>query len=129
VIARLGSDRRGASAVEFALVMPVFAILMFGAMAFGQAFYALGSVQWAVERTARELMIDGAISEAEFEARVRTIAARMTAMEYDVAYSETVYGDMRVTEIRTTLRYPVRIPFMEPVWLSYPVETHAPRPL
>lgn len=119
----------GTSAIEFAILMPVFIILLVGGVAFGQGFYAIGSVQWAVEKTARDLMIDGNLSEAEYEGRVRELASAFTGMDFAVIYTTATYGDIEVMQVRTTLRYPVRIPLMEPVWLTYPVETYAPRPV
>lgn len=122
-------DVAGASAVEFAILMPVFLILLVAGVAFGQGFYAIGSVQWAVEQTARDLMIDGNLSEAQYEARVRELASAFTGMDFAVSYSTVGYGEIEVMQVRTTLRYPVRIPLMNPVWLTYPVETYAPRPV
>lgn len=126
---RFLADRAGTSAVESAILMPVFLVLLVGGIAFGQGFYAIGAVQWAVERTARDLMIDGSLSESEYETRVREIASAFTGMDFDVSYATENYGDIEVMQVRTILRYPVRIPLMEPVWLTYPVETYAPRPV
>ncbi|MCC5997005.1 MAG: pilus assembly protein [Oceanicaulis sp.] len=127
MIRRWVTDRSGASAVEAALLMPVFAVLLVAAVAFGQAFFVLGSAQWAVERTARELMIDGALTEAAFEQRLRELTGRFSAIDYEVVFAETLYGEVRVTEVQTVLRYPVRLPGFEPIWIDHRVEVHAPR--
>ncbi|KAA5803458.1 hypothetical protein F1654_06530 [Alkalicaulis satelles] len=121
------TDRSGASAMEAAILMPVFAVLLMAAAAFGQAFFVVGSAQWAVERTARELMIDGALTEAAFEERLRELTSRFSAIDYDVSYSDILYGEVRVTEVSTMLRYPVRLPGFEPIWIHHRVEIHAPR--
>lgn len=126
---RLCADRSGTTAVEFAILMPVFIILLIAGVAFGQGFYAIGSVQWAVERTARDLMVDGNLSEAQYEARVRALTENFTGLEFEVAYTTQSYGEIEVMQVRTILRYPVRIPLMDTVWLQYPVETYAPRPV
>lgn len=126
---RFLAQTAGTSAVEFAILAPVFIILLVAGVAFGQGFYAIGSVQWAVEQTARDLMIDGSLSEAQYEARVREIARAFTGMDFYVSYTTQNYGEIEVMQVRTILRYPVRIPLMDPVWLTYPVETYAPRPV
>lgn len=126
---RLAGDRSGTSAIEFAIVMPAFVILLIAGVAFGQGFYAIGSVQWAVERTARDLMVDGSLSEAQYEARVRALTENFTGMDFEVAYTTPAYGEIEVMQVRTLLRYPVRIPLMDTVWLQYPVDTYAPRPV
>ncbi|MFN3836012.1 MAG: TadE/TadG family type IV pilus assembly protein [Glycocaulis sp.] len=123
------TDRAGTSAIEFAILMPVFIMLLIGGVAFGQGFYAIGSVQWAVERTARDLMVDGNLSEAQYEARVRELTDSFTGMDFTVSYSTASYGEIQVKQVRTLLRYPVRIPMVSTVWLEYPVETYAPRPV
>lgn len=126
---RLCADRSGTTAIESAILMPVFIILLIAGVAFGQGFYAIASVQWAVERTARDLMVDGSLSEAQYEARVRDLTQNFTGMEFDVAYTTQSYGEIEVMQVRTMLLYPVRIPLVRTVWLRYPVETYAPRPV
>jgi Flp pilus assembly protein TadG len=129
MIARFFSDRRGATALEFAMVMPPFLILTVAAVLFGQAYYAIGSVQWAIERTARDMMLDGDLSETEFETRVRTLTRELTNMDYAVAYQDVTYGEIRVTEITTTLTYNIQIPVLGTYAVTYPVEVHSPRPV
>ncbi|MCP2679124.1 pilus assembly protein [Maricaulaceae bacterium NA33B04] len=122
-------DTRGSTAVEFAFIAPVFILLVVAAILFGQAYYALGSVQWAIERTARDLMVDGELTEAEFETRVRQLTDSLTAMNYTVAYQDVMYGEIRVTEITTTLQYTINVPVVGSYTLTYPVEVHSPRPV
>ncbi|MCP2669534.1 pilus assembly protein [Maricaulaceae bacterium EIL42A08] len=122
-------DTRGSTAVEFAFIAPIFILLVVAAILFGQAYYALGSVQWAIERTARDLMVDGELTEAEFETRVRQLTDSLTAMNYTVAYQDVMYGEIRVTEITTTLQYTINVPVVGSYTLTYPVEVHSPRPV
>lgn len=50
---RFVSDHRGASAVEFALIAPVFLLLVFGALAYGIYFGAAHAVQQLAADAAR----------------------------------------------------------------------------
>ena len=52
LISRRG-DRRGAVAVEFALVLPLLMLLVFGIIDFGRAYYTLNQVISAVREGAR----------------------------------------------------------------------------
>jgi Flp pilus assembly protein TadG len=55
-IARLASAREGrsgAAAVEFALILPAFAMLMIGSMFTAQMMYAASSLRYATEAAAR----------------------------------------------------------------------------
>lgn len=126
---RFLTDRSGAGAVEFALLMPVFAILLFAGAVFGQAYYAVGTVQYAIERTARDMMMSSALTESEFETRLRALTDEIGNMSYQVSYSETIYGEIRVTEITTVLSYPVTIPLYGEMTITYPVEVLVPRPI
>lgn len=52
-IARLGRDRRGGMAVEAALVLPAFAMLVIGVINAGLLAHATNSLHYAVEEAAR----------------------------------------------------------------------------
>ncbi len=52
-LARLAASRDGAAAIEFALVAPVFMLLLLGFADLGQMAYARGILNGAVERAAR----------------------------------------------------------------------------
>ena len=48
-----GRDERGAVAVEFALIAPIFLLIVFGMVDFSRAFYTLNAVSSAVREGAR----------------------------------------------------------------------------
>lgn len=125
----LWQDRGGTTAIEFALVAPVFVILLCATVLLGQAFYAANSLQWAVEATTRDLMIDRNLSEAEFEDRLRVLAGELSDVEFTVVYASAIYGEIPVTEVVTRVVYPLWIPLLDPIELRYTIETHAARPL
>ena len=50
---RLWTDRSGASALEFGLLLPVFVPVMFGLIQVGQLFWTQTALQHAVEMAAR----------------------------------------------------------------------------
>ena len=50
---RLGADRRGATAVEFAFILPVLVMLLFGVISSSQLGGALSGMHYAVEEAAR----------------------------------------------------------------------------
>lgn len=51
-------DRRGASALEFALVSPLFIAMMFAIFYTGMAYYCDASVRHAVQKESRMLILD-----------------------------------------------------------------------
>ena len=52
-VARWGRDRSGAAAVEYAFVLPVFAMLLIGVINMSQLMGALSGMHFAVEEAAR----------------------------------------------------------------------------
>ena len=52
-LCRLWTDRSGAAALEFGLLLPVFVPLMFGLIQVGQLFWTQTALQHAVEMAAR----------------------------------------------------------------------------
>lgn len=57
--------RRGATAVEFGIVFPLFLIMTLGIMEMGRAMWIKSSMQYAVERTARYYMVNNTKTPAE----------------------------------------------------------------
>lgn len=60
--------RRGATAVEFGIVFPLFLIMTLGIMEMGRAMWIKSSMQYAVERTARYYMVNNSKTTAELAA-------------------------------------------------------------
>lgn len=59
------SSRRGATAVEFGIVFPLFLIMTLGIMEMGRAMWIKSSMQYAVERTTRYYMVNNTKTTAE----------------------------------------------------------------
>lgn len=69
---RTARDQRGAAVVEFALILPVLVMLVFGIIQFGRAYNTTISLTAAAREGARLLSLDGTV--AEVETRVRDSA-------------------------------------------------------
>ena len=62
---RLVRDCRGVSAVEFALITPVFFGMVFGVIEFGRVAYTQGVVSFAAEEATRHAVVNYSITEDE----------------------------------------------------------------
>ena len=69
---RRGSTRRGATVVEMAFVVPVFAIFMLGLIEVNHAFMVKAVLRSAAEQGARHGVADG-VTTAEVRQRVREV--------------------------------------------------------
>lgn len=58
---------RGAAAVEFALIFPVFIMFVLGIIDFGRIYWIKSSMQFVVEQSTRHAMVNTSITEAALE--------------------------------------------------------------
>ena len=58
VFTRLRGSRSGSTAVEFAIILPLFIVIVMGLMEFGRLFWVQVSLRHAVEQTARNAMAE-----------------------------------------------------------------------
>ncbi len=61
------ANERGVAAVEFALVSPVFIMLVMGIIDFGRIYWIKSSMQYVVEQSTRYAMVNSDITEAALE--------------------------------------------------------------
>ena len=67
-----GRDSRGAGAVEFALVLPMFVAIIFGLIQFGWAQHCGSSLRYALEYASRVLLLNPTMNQAGVRAVVQS---------------------------------------------------------
>ncbi|HZF93820.1 MAG TPA: TadE/TadG family type IV pilus assembly protein [Allosphingosinicella sp.] len=90
VLSRLRRDRRGVSAIEFAIVAPVLILMVIGILQMGAMFYAQATLQSAVADGARFATIFPRPTRAQVVARIeanRTSAINGTFGAPQVAFA------------------------------------------
>ena len=107
--------RRGAAAVEFAVVAPLFFLLLAGSIEFGQAFRIEHSLSNATRRGARSAIVDGATT-SQVQQKVKTHCVQTLGVnEADVTVGMTVNGsdatDVSQAEEGDEISVTVSIPF------------------
>ena len=95
MIARLGSDRRGATIVEFAIVAPVLILFIFGVMEGARALWIAQSLQETVSNSARCLVIGR--SPCENIANTKTYAIARAAKSSLTVPAASVTAEKGVT--------------------------------
>jgi Flp pilus assembly pilin Flp len=116
----------GASALEFALVFPVFAAMLFGSIQMGLAYYTAGSVQHALERTARITMVDQDMSGSQVQAAFADQLAPFTDQNISINYTVDTSGDIPIAIFTATYSHEFIIPFIPSFDIAFPVETRVP---
>lgn len=71
ILSRLRGDARGATIVEFAMILPALCVLLLGIFELGYRSYAGSVLQGALHDAARMATVGG-VSQAQIDARVRT---------------------------------------------------------
>ena len=69
------ANESGVAAVEFAIVAPVFLMLVMGIIDFGRIYFIKSSMQYVVEQAARHAMVNQSISATDLNAFADTEAA------------------------------------------------------
>ncbi len=88
-------DTSGASALEFALLLPLFAFLLLGTMQIGHVFWTQTALQHAVERAARCASINTAVcgNVSQIQAYAATQTYGMTLPDSTFAVSVPPCGN------------------------------------
>jgi Flp pilus assembly pilin Flp len=87
----LGRDRRGATIVEFALILPVMCVLLLGTLDLGYRSYVTSIVQGSLHEAARMATVGGiptATIEAHVRDRLRDFSGNATVTTTTRSYSD-----------------------------------------
>lgn len=128
MFARFRRDEGGASAVEFAIVSPIFLALLYGVFQVGWALHCASSVRYALEESARAVMLDENFSSGAVEAKMR---ARLTAIAnpaIQVALSTEERTGMELVHLNATYVHEMVIPFLPPYEVTFNQQASVARP-
>ena len=88
LLRRFGTNTRGGTIVEFAIVAPVMCLLLMGAFDFSHTLYTRGVLQGIVQKTARDATIetsDSAATQQILDGRVRSqVSAMFNSADIDI---------------------------------------------
>lgn len=97
VVVKSNTTQRGAAAVEFALVVIPFLLLMFGAMEFGRLLYLWNTVQEVTRNAARQAVVTDFTNTAAIASIKRSAVFRTTDGSLPAA--------AEITNARVNIRY------------------------
>ena len=100
--AGLQRDRSGSAASEFALVLPLLTMLLFGVLEFGSIIYSFSAMQFGASNAARSFAVNTA-DEAAALASARAVLPGWVADDVSLQLAQTNAGDPNSNIIRVTL--------------------------
>lgn len=113
---RRNSNRRGAATVEFALIAPVFLLLVFGIIEFGRMLMVQQVLTNATREGARRATVEG-VTPAEVESIVRIYLANSSVQGASITVNP---NDLSVVGFGDPVVVSASVPFSEVSWLPAP---------
>ena len=100
-------DERGASAVEFALVLPILIVLVLGIIEFGHAFQVQGTLSAAAREGARAMALRNSQDEAKDAVRAAAAALDPAITDDQISMRPAMCpAGTSTTNVTLTIEYP-----------------------
>jgi Flp pilus assembly protein TadG len=100
---RVPGDRRGVSAIEFAILAPVLFTLVLGALDFGRLFYVRQGMEYATEQAARYYMLNPAAAQSDVTRVLTSAMVGGMGAQLAVTYADTTNCNSKSTLTCTTI--------------------------
>jgi Flp pilus assembly protein TadG len=111
----------GVTAVEFALLLPFFVVLLFGIIEFGQVLFLQATLQHAVTEAARCATISGAPGSTPDCSNASNVASYATTQAYGIAVATSVFSTSNPTGfncVNASYPFNVAIPLLPAIQLT-----------
>lgn len=126
---RLIRDRRGATAAEFAAVLPVFVALVIGMFQLGWGQHCASSLRAALEQSSRALLIDPTLNQSALQSMVQTKLVGGADPNVTVSLDmQTAADGSRVARLTGNYRRDVGLPPLASLPIDYQTTVITPLP-
>ena len=113
-----GSDKsfarqeEGATAIEFAMAAPLVICLLFATFQFGWAYHCASSVQFALVRASRTLMVNADADQEDVRTTMQSFLEDVASDDFDVVLEPVTINGSEFSRVTSTYVHPVIIPFV-----------------
>jgi len=123
------ASTKGASALEFALVFPLFVMLLFGIIEFGRALSVQNELEFAASQASRMVMIDDSVSNSALETRIRSILHDLSDTDLNVVTSTDTVDGQGYRVVNISYPHQISTPFATPIDITMTATTRTPQGL
>lgn len=109
-------SRQGAAVIEFAIIAPVFLLLVFGMITFGQALMVQQVLVNTSREGARQAAVDGSVIDVDAYLAVSAITGALT--QYEV--NGVIVNDPSGADYGDAVTVRISVPFSNVSWLPAP---------
>lgn len=125
---RLADDTGGSAAVEFAIVAPLFFMLLFGIIQLGWAYHCASSVQYALEHASRAVMLDADTDADDVREAMAAFLQDVARDDFDLTLEDVEINGTDFARMTATYDHEVDVPLLTPFTLHFSSVQIAPRP-
>lgn len=124
-------SEQGTTAVEFALIAVAFLTLIFGIFEGGRIFWALNTIQYAVESGARYALTNTDASTAEIETATRASinALPITDDNPTITIQTSTVNNVDIIQIDAIYTFQAIMPFLPAGWTSFDISARSRLPI
>ena len=123
---RLARDVRGTSAIEFALCLPMFLMLVFGIIQFGWTQHTFSSIRYAMQQASRALVIDPNTTQATLQSLVNARLSKATNATVAVTLTKTTTANGLIATLQGSYTATVGVPTLAAISIPYNVTVTTP---
>ena len=123
---RLRKNRWGATAVEFALVFPVFIVMVAGIVELSRAMWIKATLQFAIEQTARHAVVNTSLTTDELETYAATQLPSLSSDDITFSATSTSTGGFDYVTITASYSFTTVIPIVDIPTIALNASTQVP---
>lgn len=116
---RAARSADGATALEFAMVLPVFVAIMFGTFQFGLAQHRLSSLRWAMNETSRTVMLNPTLNQTQVSNLVKAKLTGVADPNVTVTMNVTTTAQGKIARLTGVYTSYIGIPMVATYPLNF----------
>ena len=119
---RLARNTDGVGALEFALCLPVFLMMLVGTLQFGWTQHEFSSIRFALQKASRALVINPDTTEATLQGIVNSQLSKATQTQVDVSLQIVNTANGKLATVGAEYDAEFGVPFIATFEVPYQVQ-------